>query len=166
MLGARRFDELATDPDPAARRAQAALDHTPHAEFPRDLLRISRVALVVEARIASHDGEPMSAPQFGNQILGGAVEKEFRLGISAEILKGSTPSAGRSGGAPLPRLLPGGGSPAFRQDTVDARGRRSFLTSDSPRSSNAIGRRSRTWLRTARLTRYMHCYGSARRRTR
>ena len=110
MLAARRFDELATDPDPAARLAQAALDHTPHADFPCDLLRISRVALVVEARIASHDGEPMSAP--GNQILGDAVEKEFRLGISAEIWKGSTPSAGRSGGAPLPRLLPGGGSPA------------------------------------------------------
>jgi hypothetical protein len=36
----------------------------------------------------------MGALQFGNQILGDAVEKEIRLRIAAEIWKGSTPSAG------------------------------------------------------------------------
>jgi len=49
----------------------------------------------------------MGAPQFGNQILGDAVEKEFRLGVASEIWKGSTPSAGHSGGAPLVGRQPG-----------------------------------------------------------
>ena len=58
------------------------------------------------------------APQFGNQILSDAVEKEFHLGIVAEIWKGSTPSA------PVARFCRDfcqvGAARPFRQDTVDA----------------------------------------------
>src|SRR5205807_5270572 len=87
MLAARRLDELAGDADPVAGLAEASLDYIPHPELARDLLRVRTFALVAEAGVAGHDREPPRSRQFGDQVLGYAVEKELGLGVAAEILK-------------------------------------------------------------------------------
>src|SRR5438477_7142957 len=88
MLAACRLDQLAANADARACLSQAALDHVAHAELAGNLLDIRRLALVAEACVARHDGEPAGLRQFGDQILGETVEKELRLGVAAEVLEG------------------------------------------------------------------------------
>jgi hypothetical protein len=126
VLAACRLDELAGDAHPVARLAKAALDHIPHAELTRDLLRIRTLSLVAEAGVAGDDREPPRTRQFGDQILGHAVEKELGLGIAAEVLK-------RQHGERRPVDRRGGSAAAGAR-----RARRSFFQHDAEDAHRAV----------------------------
>ena len=74
--------------DAGAGLTQASLHHIPHPELTRDPLGISPLSLVAEGRVARDHREPAGLRQIGDQVLRNAVEKELRLGIAAQILKG------------------------------------------------------------------------------
>src|SRR3954466_15948829 len=88
MLAACRLDQLAADANARAGLSEASLHHIPHPEFARDLFGIRALSLVAKRRVARDHRKPTRPRQIGDQVLRNAVEKELRLGIAAQILKG------------------------------------------------------------------------------
>ena len=88
MPSVLRVDQLAGDPHPIARPADAALEDVAHAELAADLLDVDGFALVGETRIARDDEEPADARECGDDLLDHAVGEVFLFRIAAHIREG------------------------------------------------------------------------------
>ncbi len=87
MHAARRVDQLAGDPHPAARPAHAALEHVAHAELAADLLHVDRPAAVGEARVARDHEQPAQAGQLGGDVLDHAIGEVVLARVAAQVLE-------------------------------------------------------------------------------
>jgi hypothetical protein len=88
MRARRRVDQLAGDPHPVAGLSDRAFEHVTHAELPRRLVHIDRLALVTKARISGDDKQPGAARDCGGDLLDHAVGEVFLLRIAAHVLEG------------------------------------------------------------------------------
>src|SRR5208282_221833 len=87
MFSARHLDKLAADANPIAGLSETPLDHIADPELAGELLGICPLTLVAETRVAGDDREPPCSRQLGDQVFGDAIEKELRLGVTAEVLE-------------------------------------------------------------------------------
>src|SRR5262249_39311591 len=69
------IDQLRVDAYLVAGASDAAFEHVANLQLPPDLLRLDRLALVGEGRIAGDDKTVLDARQVGGQVLGNAVSQ-------------------------------------------------------------------------------------------
>src|ERR1700730_10885715 len=85
MRAGDRVDQLPGNADPIAAFAHRAFEHIAHAKLMPDLLRIGRLALVRETRIAGDDEQPADARERGNDLLYHAIGEILLLRVAAHI---------------------------------------------------------------------------------
>ena len=87
MPSVLRVDQLAGDPHPIARPADAALEDVAHAELAADLLDVDGFALVGKGAVASDDEQRLEARQRSDNVLHDAVGEIFLVGIATHVLE-------------------------------------------------------------------------------
>src|SRR6267378_5838332 len=85
MRAGDRVDQLTGNADPVAAFAHRAFEHIAHAKLMPNLLRIGRLALVRETRIAGDDEQPADARERGNDLLYHAIGEILLLRVAAHI---------------------------------------------------------------------------------
>src|ERR1700733_10658444 len=78
-------DKLNSDPDAIGRFAYASFHNVVDAEFPRNLLRLNRLALVYENGVARDHEQLTETRQFGNDVLSQAVREKLLLRIATHV---------------------------------------------------------------------------------
>ena len=89
--------ELGVHPDVAAAPADAPLEDVAHAERPRDLAHVLRLALVGEGRVPGNDEEPRHLRQVGDQVLRDPVREVGLLRLAAHVLERQDRDGGLAG---------------------------------------------------------------------
>ncbi len=83
----RRVDQLSGDAHPVGGFAHAALEHVAHAQFPRHLRDVERLALVGEGGVAGDDKEPRQPRDRRRYLLDHTVDEILLLGVAGHVLK-------------------------------------------------------------------------------
>ena len=92
-------DELHGDPYPVRSLAYASFHYIVDAEFAGDLLRLHRLALVDENRVAGDDEKFPEPRKFGDDVLGQPVGEKLLLRITAHIDERQNRYGGLAGAA-------------------------------------------------------------------
>jgi hypothetical protein len=87
MRAALGINQLRVDPDLVTRTSYAALQYIAHTKLAADLLRVDRLVLVGESRIAGDHEHSRKPRQIGRQIVSDPVREILLLAVIAEVGK-------------------------------------------------------------------------------